>query len=187
MNYLGDNPMNHSGATFSACQRYRYTLWRWWSMEPMDPARMVAFVGLNPSTADASVDDPTIRRCINFAKAWGYDGMVMLNLFAWRDTDPKGMKAASNPIGEDNGGAIIMVCQAVATVVLCWGVHGEFLGRGYRVQQMLTKVRECHCFGLTKEGHPKHPLYLANNTQLEAVRGTVGQGAGVGERGTGGS
>src|SRR5882724_4976365 len=88
-----------NGAVLSDCERYRYALWRRWAERPA-----VLFVGLNPSTADALQDDPTIRRCIRFAKAWGYGALYMGNLFAFRATDPRAMKAEADAVGPDNDG-----------------------------------------------------------------------------------
>lgn len=156
-----------NGAVFDRSKRYRYTLWRWW--RPMSsvpvPSRMVAFIGLNPSTADATNNDPTVTRCVNFARHWDYDGMVMLNLFAYRATDPKVMKAQQKPIGASNNQAIRDVSQRAGLVVCCWGTHGEYRDRGFEVADMLVNLR-LHHLGLTKGGQPKHPLYLKSDTPL---------------------
>lgn len=100
-----------SGAEFSPCRVWRYALWRRWDFGSR--CNMVAFVGLNPSTADESLDDATIRRCINFAKSWGYDGMYMLNAYAFRATDPRDMKAFHEPIGKDNDCTIARISSEV--------------------------------------------------------------------------
>lgn len=150
-----------TGARLSDCRKYRYMLWRQWG-DQFGP--MVNFIGLNPSTADETEDDPTIRRCIGFAKRMGAASMVMTNLFALRATDPKDMKAAMDPVGPDNDPTLKRIAGCGQTIA-CWGVHGAFQFRGTLVVQMLR----CHglwCFGTTKAGHPKHPLYLKSDTEL---------------------
>jgi len=148
----------HSGAEFSQDRVYRYVLWRRWA-----PGDCAMFIGLNPSTANEKVDDPTIRRCVDFAKKWGKSGIYMLNLFAFRATDPKEMKKAKDPFGPKNGKFLISNWSDSDPVVACWGTHGSYLGRGKLVSQILPGMK---CFGLTKAGHPKHPLYLAKKTKL---------------------
>lgn len=140
-------------AVFSPCRTFRYELWRCWG----DPMRAAMFVGLNPSTADETQDDPTIRRCIGFAKAWGYGALVMTNLFAFRATDPDEMKRAPLPVGPDNDSFLRRWARDAGVVVAAWGVHGTHRGRDREVRDMLPTMR---VLGLTKDGHPKHPLYL---------------------------
>ncbi len=120
---------------------------------------VMAFIGLNPSTADEVEDDPTITRCINYAKKWGYGGLFMLNIFAYRATDPKDMKAAPDPVGVDNDAYILRVADKAGLIVAAWGNHGGYLERGREVCQLLAD-RKIHCLGITKAGMPKHPLYL---------------------------
>lgn len=164
MNWIGGT---NSGAIFDESRAYRYTLWRRWVPEAR-PAKMVAFIGLNPSTADEQVNDNTIRRCIDFAKTWKFDGMVMLNLFAFRATDPKHMKAQSDPIGPKNDDAIWIVTRDVGRVVCVWGAHGTHRERYFTVRSILRRsVNESWCFGRTDKGHPRHPLYLPKGTLLE--------------------
>lgn len=150
------------GATFSPCRLWRYSLWRRWS--DCAPDHMVAFIGLNPSTADEVRNDPTVRRCINFAKAWGFGGMVMLNAFAYRATDPRDMKRQEDPVGPWNDVAILEIARSVPRVVCCWGAHGAWHGRHGELVRML-QFRELRHMGLTKAGRPRHPLYLANATE----------------------
>ena len=140
------------GATISQCGLYRYSLWRRWA-----PGPMCVFIGLNPSTADATLDDPTIRRCVGFAKSWGFGGLMMLNLFAYRATDPAGMKAALDPIGPENDEALHFAHSNTTTVIAAWGAHGTFKGRAQQVRAMLPRL---HYLRLTKDGYPGHPLYL---------------------------
>lgn len=147
-------PVSANTATFSPCRKYRYSLWRRWG----DPAAGYAlFVGLNPSTADEEKDDPTIRRCVSFAKAWGYSGLCMTNLFAFRATDPDDMKAAPEPIGADTDKVLLNLAKNAGVVVAAWGVNGTFQGRDAEV---LTLLPAMSCLRLTKDGHPGHPLYL---------------------------
>ena len=176
INYLGEGTC---GAVFSPDRLYRYSLWRRWGFgRPPNPTTvkdvldsdLCCFIGLNPSTADEVDNDPTVRRCIDFSKRWGYAGMVMLNLFAWRATDSKVMKLMPHPIGPLNDAAIKYVTSRCGRTVCCWGVHGAWLDRGAAVLAMLDppQGRLFH-LGQTKAYHPKHPLYLAANTEPDPV------------------
>jgi hypothetical protein len=116
---------------------------------------------LNPSTADHTEDDPTIRRCIGFTRAWGFNGLVVTNLFAWRSTDPGGLKTSPDPIGPRNDDAILGQAKAAALVVCAWGCHGSLLGRSQAVLHLLRDARiDLHCLALTTAADPGHPLYL---------------------------
>lgn len=114
-------------------------------------------IGLNPSTADETSDDPTVRRCIAFARAWGFDALCMTNLFAYRATDPHDMKQATEPIGEENDATLRTMARRAGVVVAAWGTHGTHLGRDRAVRAALSSL---HCLRLTKHGSPAHPLYL---------------------------
>lgn len=140
-------------AKFSPCRRYRYTLWRTWP----GLTGYVAFIGLNPSTATETEDDPTIRRCIAYAQDWGYSGLCMLNLFAWRDTQPLAMKEQAEPIGVDNDLEIHLACSSAALVVAAWGRHGTHLNRDRDVRLLVPRL---HHLKLNSDGTPGHPLYL---------------------------
>jgi len=142
-----------SNAALSACRTYRYDLCRGWG----DPKRMVAFIGLNPSTADETKEDPTIRRCIGFAKAWGYGGIHMLNLFAFRATDPKAMKTADDPVGPLNDYYIMGVHMLCEKTVAAWGSHGGYMDRSAAVRKLIP---ELYCLKTNRDGQPAHPLYL---------------------------
>ena len=142
-----------SNALLSPCRTYRYDLWRTW----LGGNGYAMFVGLNPSTADETQDDPTIRRCVAFAKAWGYAGLCMTNLFAYRATDPRDMMRASDPVGPLNDEILCGRAEGAGVVVAAWGVHGTFGGRHGVVRAALP---ELHYLRLTKAGHPGHPLYL---------------------------
>lgn len=150
-----------SGAEFSPCRTYRYALWRHWDWQGY--ANCVAFIGLNPSTADEVIDDPTIRRCIGFAKAWGYGGLYMLNLFAFRATDPAVMKAAADPIGPTNNEQLAYYQTHVGLTIAAWGRHGSHGGRSTGIRGVLRGP--VHCLGTNKDGSPKHPLYLKGDTK----------------------
>lgn len=146
-------------AIFSPCRRYRYALTREWATGLV---RTAVFIGLNPSTADETEDDPTIRRCIGYAKAWGYGGLCMVNLFALRSTDPRGLYAADDPVGPDNDRYLIGLATGAACmqgiVVAAWGTRGGYKGRDAAVRELLRVP--VHVLRFTKSGHPAHPLYL---------------------------
>lgn len=145
--------INKSGATLSPCRKYRYDLWRTW----IGGDGYAMFVGLNPSTADETTDDPTIRRCIGFAKSWGYAGLCMTNLFAFRATQPSDMMRADDPIGPENDETLRRHAADAGIVIAAWGAHGTYRGRDRAVRVMLPAI---HALRLTKDGHPGHPLYL---------------------------
>lgn len=152
---------------FSPCRRYRYTLWREWDAS----LPYCQFIGLNPSTADETNDDPTIRRCIAFAKLWGFGALCMTNIFAWRDTDPEKMKRAEDPTGPNNDTWLMDVARGAGVVVAAWGNHGAYILRGKRVQlAMEDQGVFLKCFRKTKTGQPEHPLYQPHNRALEALR-----------------
>src|SRR5262249_34690286 len=148
-----------TGAVFSAGGIYRPLLWRYWG-----PGKALLHVcGLNPSTADHRENDPTIRREIDFAKQFGYDGLIKSNAFDFRATDPAVMKAADTPLSGDADWWLYQAtCRAAGPSVAAWGVHGNHRGRA----DELRVHYEWRCFGVTKEGFPKHPLYLRKSTKL---------------------
>ena len=148
-----------SGADFSDDWVYRYRLWREWD----DSLPSCLFVMLNPSTADATQDDPTIRRCIDYARRWGYGGLQIGNLFALRATDPHALRKARDPIGPDNNQWLIYMQRATDLTVIAWGTgFCDYLDRAERVLTMLsaTSGKVLHCLGTTKNGSPRHPLYM---------------------------
>lgn len=156
--------MHNRGAVLSPDGVYRYRLWRIWDAD----RHPTAFVMLNPSTADASVDDPTIRRCMGFARSWGAGGIVVVNLHAYRATDPRDLMAAAgrgvDVIGPDNDAHVRAVFSVVDSVVFAWGAATLGPGVARRVREALPPGVEVSCLGVTKHGHPRHPLYLAANT-----------------------
>jgi len=154
-------------AVWSPCKRYRYTLWRTWTNE--HKPSYVQFVCLNPSTADEANDDPTVRRCVQFAKDWGYGAFCMTNLFAFRATDPADMKAAVDPVGDDNDYWLAKVATDAGAVVAAWGEHGAFLNRERAVRLLLTNLK---CLKTNASGQPAHPLYLSKSLVLKPLKTT---------------
>ena len=144
----------NSGAHFSRCRSFRYALWREWDAD----GPKVLMIGLNPSTADASRNDPTIRRCIGFAREWGFGGVWVLNLFAYRATYPADLRAAPDPVGPRNDEWIRRVARKVGRAVAVWGNDGAMLGRSTRVRRMLGDRLEV--IRLNAGGEPAHPLYM---------------------------
>lgn len=149
-------------AVMSPCGRYRYRLTRKWLMGE----GMVLFVMLNPSTADAEADDPTIRRCIGFAQRWGFQGLAVGNLFAWRATDPKDLRTVHDPVGIENDYHLTEMSMAAEATIAAWGVYGSYRGRDREVLPFLCDVEH---LGLTKQGRPRHPLYLRADTARTAM------------------
>jgi hypothetical protein len=150
-----------SGALFSPCRRWRYLLWRRWE----EGLPTMALIGLNPSTADELKDDPTIRRCIGFARDRGFGSLHMVNLFAWRSTSPLMMRAQGNAaIGPRNNEYITQVTKRAEKTICAWGVHGTFLGRHLEMRKHLASVGVVpEVLRLTRDGYPCHPLYLPKN------------------------
>ena len=151
---------------FSPCRSYRYVWQYHWltyyrEFVLMEKPRYAMFIGLNPSTADETKPDPTVRRCIRFAKDWGYDGLIMTNLFAWRATLPRDMKAEDEPVGGENDEWLLRLAQQAGVVVAAWGTHGTHLRRDGNVRALLAG--KLHYLRLTKDGLPSHPLYLPAN------------------------
>ena len=158
-----------SEAVYSPCEAYRYLLTRIWDAA----GTRALFVMLNPSTATEAQNDPTVERCERRARALGFGGFRVVNIFAYRATDPKVMRAAADPVGPDNDAAILASVQdwRPDRVVCAWGAHGLYLGRGAAVAGMLrgTGVPLWH-LGLTAAGQPKHPLYIGYAQQPELWR-----------------
>lgn len=155
----GDAP---STAVYSPCEAYRYALTRIWDTE----GRRVLFVMLNPSTATEVQNDPTVERCERRARALGFGGFRVCNIFAFRATDPRVMRAQADPVGPANDAAIAEGALWADSVVCAWGAHGAHLGRGSAVEALLRATgRPLLHLGLSKAGHPKHPLYIAYECQ----------------------
>lgn len=157
-----------SGATIVGA--YRYHLWREWG----DKMNRVCWVMLNPSTACATTDDPTIRRCLSFSKRWGFGALDVVNLFAFRATSPRDCMAAADPIGPENDGYLEAITSTCELVVCAWGTRGAFRERDLRALEHFSQTvahKRLRCLGVTQDGHPKHPLYLAGATELQKFRG----------------
>lgn len=159
-------PIFACGATFSPCRTYRYALERRWS----SGTKQCAFIGFNPSTADEVTDDPTVKRCIRFAMDWGFDAMVMLNLFAFRSTDPRAIGRTTDPVGVLNNFSIREVIEGSARIVVAWGA----IAKGYESRiEDVSELLRCYCAHrsftlgrLSKEGFPRHPLYMKKTVEL---------------------
>jgi hypothetical protein len=120
----------------------------------------VLFVALNPSTADEISDDATVRRCIGFAKSWGFGKLVIANLFAFRSTDPTILAGAVDPVGPRNDWWLKALSERSSLTIAAWGVHGSLYRRS---EQVLPQLRNIHHLGRTQQGHPRHPLYLPSS------------------------
>jgi len=149
----------NKNATFSDCQKYRYALSRTWNGKK----KTILFIGLNPSTANEKIDDPTIRRCINYAQNWGYGSLLMVNLFAYRATMPSELKNVKNPIGNDNDLHIIELSKKADIAVAAWGNEGNLLNRDKEVKKILPNLM---CLKINKSGQPSHPLYQKKDLKL---------------------
>lgn len=191
-------PYLASGAIISPCGNYRYRLWREWRLgnsrhwdmwtrddgSPVldgqgqqlgDPLACV-FVMLNPSTADGDQDDPTIRRCVAFAKAWGFDRLEVVNLFAWRSTDPRAVLAMTggkdDPVGPENRHHVHAAIERAGLVICAWGARGGHIDQD---ETMLGWIEEHdglpHALSVTKAGFPGHPLYLPSDAKPRPYRG----------------
>jgi hypothetical protein len=176
-----------AGADISPCGRYRYRLWREWrgvaspenwewfgfkdgrGVECGEP-KSVLFVMLNPSTADGEKDDATIRRCVGFAKAWKYDRMEVVNLYAFRATKPRDLWAAGEAKhAPRNQEVIAKAARHAGIIIAAWGAHGAEGDQGGIVRGWMYDPDVYH-LGLTKEGHPRHPLYLPGDAKPELMR-----------------
>lgn len=143
-------------AILSADRKYRYVLTRIWD----ETKPTVVFIGLNPSTADEEADDKTIRKCIGYAKRWGYGKLIMANLFAFRSTDPSLLKRLEDPVGPDNDSYIQKCVSESNLVIACWGNHGKLLNRD---KVLMDSLPNLVCLKRNKNGTPHHPLYLSKD------------------------
>lgn len=145
------------GAIIDETGKYRYQLWRIWD----ETKPLVVFIMLNPSTADANEDDPTIRRCMNYARSWGYGGIKVVNLFAYRATDPKELSKVVDPVGPDNHLHVISALnESNGIVIAAWGAKASKIKTSYKILDILKFHSNICCLERTKDGFPKHPLYL---------------------------
>jgi len=145
----------NSGADFSDDRKYRYKLWRIWDQSK----DKVMFIGLNPSTANEKDPDATVKRCINFAKSWGFGGMYMMNLFAYVSTDPKKLVTSGEDLSNNNRMLIETAIDA-ELIVFCWGCFKQAKERAKDIIELFPKG---HIIRRTKSGNPEHPLYLPGN------------------------
>ena len=150
---------------------YRYLLWREWDSN----RKTVAFIMLNPSHADAEINDPTITRCINFALSWNYGRLEVVNLFAYRTSKPSLLKQAAEPIGRDNERYIVDTVKGSDRVILAWGNNGTWQQQDLYVLQLLKKYNHLYSLGITKKGCPRHPLYLRSTIEPQ-IYGTLKDG-----------
>ena len=139
-------------AVFSPCRKYRYSLSRTWNINQ----KIILFIGLNPSTADETLDDPTIRRCHLYSSRWGFGGLIMVNLFAFRATLPKDLKNSKHPVGRDNNQFIIHAHKEASMTIAAWGNDGDLYNRD---QEVLEIISNPMCLKVNKTGQPAHPLY----------------------------
>ena len=152
-------------ALFSSCMTYRYRLGRRWG-----PGPLVAFVLLNPSTADEQREDPTVRRCIGFAQRVGFGGLELVNLYAYRVTQPEDLRRAGYPVGPGNDLHIEAAVRECERVLVAWGSHAQRQSRPQDVLALLRQLNiEPYCLRLTRSGHPEHPLRLPHNCTLQVV------------------
>ena len=153
-----DDGICKSDAVYSPCETYRYALTRVWNPK----GRRLLYVMLNPSKATEQTNDPTIERCERRARRLGYGAFRACNIFALRETDPARLKAATHPEGPDNPAELTRAVDWSDDVLCAWGVHGAHRGQGNRVFETLRAIdRPLLTFGLTKDGHPRHPLYIS--------------------------
>lgn len=155
-------PAIDGAAVFSRCLAYRYALSRRWGTEAIK--RSVVFVMLNPSTASENIDDPTVRKCIGFAKRWGYPQLDIVNLFAWRSTEPAMLLRIEDPVGRENDKWIAnYTSNLLDLIVVAWGGNGDL--HRERVDQVVKLInRPVMCVGTTQSGQPRHPLMVSYST-----------------------
>jgi hypothetical protein len=143
---------------FSPDEKYRYTLIHY--PNPLFQGdKLLMWIGLNPSTADRTQLDPTLKRILGYTLREGYDGFLMTNLFAWRATHPKDMMGTLNPVGIDNDKWLLESARRCHKVVAAWGSHGSFMGRDAKVCELLSGF-DMLCLSQNEDGSPGHPLYL---------------------------
>ena len=155
-----------TGATFSTCRTFRYTLWRIWNAN-VPPLLCIL---LNPSTADEVKNDPTVERCERRAISGGFGGLIVCNAFALRSTDPGVLRTVVDPVGPDNDDAILKMAKMAGQVVCGWGTHGNFMNRGKTILELLRRNNiKIYCLGQNKDGTPKHPLYIGYKTTFRPL------------------
>ncbi len=165
---LAVDPDTVSAAEFSDCRRYRWWLERRWDGQPIGSGGHVAMIGMNPSTADLAVNDPTVAGCIKRARLWGFGAFVMLNAFGYRSTDQAGLLSIGDAVGAGNDAAILRFSATAVRVVVGWGKPPKPLaGRGRQVAALLATIGvQPLCFAVNADGSPKHPLYVRHDAPL---------------------
>ena len=158
----------HRTAVFSPVPTHRYRLGRKMHSATLDSrlpsSEVITWVMLNPSTADAERDDPTIRRVLKFSTAWGFPNVDIGNIFALRSTDPHGLRLHEDPVGEKNDEALLAMAKGACAVVCAWGTHGGYQDRAEAVVKVLkASGMPLWTLGLTKDKHPRHPLYVSSD------------------------
>lgn len=152
-------------AILSQCGQYRYYLRR--QIAGAQSSRTLAFIMLNPSTADATKNDPTIGRCMSFAATWGYSEMIVGNLYALRSSDPSVLKTSLDPVGPENANWLDHIACKAETIVCAWGGNAAAERAQAFYTQMTDAGRALYCLGMNKDRSPKHPLYIKGTKQLE--------------------
>jgi hypothetical protein len=151
-----------SVAVYSDCEKYRYDLTRVWD----EGGKKALFVMLNPSTATETQNDPTVERCERRARTLGFGAFRVCNIFAYRATDPRDMRAQADPVGPENDATILRACDWADRIICAWGTHGEHRSRGAEMERLLrAQPKPLFHLGLSQKGHPKHPLYIAYAVQ----------------------
>ena len=132
-------------------------------------------IGLNPSTADDINNDPTVRRCIGFARKWEHGGLIMTNIFSLRATDPRVMRRHPRPNGHGNDRWLSILARESGMVLAAWGNHGGHMNRDLEVMNILDgyAAGKVYCLDITKKGFPKHPLYVRGDTRPILYAGRV--------------
>lgn len=154
-------------AVISDCGKYRYLLRRTWDHD----RQRALFIMLNPSTADADIDDPTIRSCIRLCRSWGYGSFEVVNLFAWRATEPDALPDPEIAIGPRNNDSILGAAGRCDSIICAWGAHPKATWRGPAVWECVETQRPAmFCLGQNKDKSPKHPLYIKTGTPLQVYR-----------------
>lgn len=161
---LFESPLQRS-AVLSSCAKYRYTLTRLWGGGPT-----LGVIGLNPSTADAEIDDPTVKKLMRFARDNGFGGFVLGNLFAWRATYPSDLGAVEDPVGPDNDLHLRMIGRTCVNVLCAWGSTPKtWVTRVVLVKELIANIPErpkTLCLRVNADGSPAHPLFLPYTCKL---------------------
>jgi hypothetical protein len=164
----GGGAFTHRWAIFDDTRTYRYSLRRTWKTKG---SGVCCFVMLNPSTADETVLDPTVRRCVDFAQRWGFAALDVVNLFALRSTDPAALRAHVDPVGPKNDELLVTIAEQADLVVAAWGRHGRYRARDEQVVDLLGAAGvDLMCLGCNADGTPRHPLYLKKSAGVSLLR-----------------